>query len=137
MPIGSAPFGQSSIFDTKLAATSGNVTKRRFVKLASDTTVTRGTLGAKCLGIAGDTVADGYAVSAIMFGESEIELGGTVAAGGLLMSDASGLGIAYANGGAGTTYYAVAYALAGGDSGEVVRCFVYGYIGGNYGITGS
>jgi hypothetical protein len=132
---GSAALGPSAHWETKRAATSGNVTKRRFVVLTTESTVTRAGLGAKSFGIAGDTLADGVAGSICDRGETEIELGGTVAAGGLLMSDANGKGIAYATGGAGTTVYAAAYADAPGDSSDIVKCYVFGLVGGTYGIV--
>jgi len=128
--IGSANLHPQAIFDaTKKAAVSGNVTTRRFVSLSSDTEVARAGLQSKSYGISPDTVDDGVTTSILVSGPGEVELGNTVTAGQLLMPDANGKAIPYASGGAGTTVYPGAYALAGGVVGDFVPCFVIGQAG--------
>lgn len=75
--------------------------------------------------VSGNAAIDGDPISMLTPGDvGLVELGGTVAAGGWIKSDADGKGVAVATTGT-TIQYANAQALEGGDSGHFVQAMLW------------
>ena len=73
--------------------------------------------------VPGSNAATGDRVDVMLSGIADIQLGGTVTRGGLLISDAAGKAIA-ATAAAGTNVRAVGIALASGVSGDIIPVFL-------------
>lgn len=104
--------------ETVTMIAGADLSSSQYLFVATNTTAKTVVLcgdGADAFGVLQDAPTSGQACCVAIGGISKVKLGGTVAAGGVVSSGASGIGVASANGD-----YMLGIALAGGDSGHII-----------------